>query len=146
MRLTALSLCLGLVLATTAAAAPDPGAGLTQLHQALHLTPDQEAAWSDYAAAVIPGRDVEARHRATQQMLPQLTTPRRIALIDATMDRDNDDLHRKGAAVLAFYNRLSPEQQRIFDRQTLALGNAAQRGGGQSESSGDHPLKMPPAN
>ena len=55
-------------------------------------------------------------------MLPQLTTPRRIALIDAAMERDVADFRRQGDAVTAFYGRLAPDQQAIFDRETLRTG------------------------
>jgi len=53
----------------------------------------------------------------------QLKTPRRIALIDATMDQDVADFRRKGEAVTAFYARLTPDQQVIFDRETLSQGS-----------------------
>jgi hypothetical protein len=52
-------------------------------------------------------------------MLPLLPTPRRIALIEATMTQDDADFRRQGAAVNAFYAKLTPEQQRTFDRDTL---------------------------
>ena len=45
--------------------------------------------------------------------------PRRVALIDATMEQDLADLRRQGAAVITFYNHLTPDQQSIFDRQTV---------------------------
>jgi hypothetical protein len=145
MRLAALSFSLGLMLAT-GAAAQDAPARLSQLHEALHLTADQESAWSDYAAAVTPSPDAQARRRATQRLLPGLTTPRRIALIDAAMDRDNADLHRQGDAVLHFYGRLTPDQQRTFDRQSMVQATGPSRpGAAEADGSAEHPLKLPPA-
>ena len=94
-------------------------AGLIQLHDDLKLTPDQEPAWRDYTAAIAPTAQARTRHQAATQLIPQLPTPRRIALIEATMNADNADFHRQGEAVDRFYDRLSPNQQMIFDRDTL---------------------------
>lgn len=125
MRLFASALCLSLALAAGAASAQQPTAGqeppvrMTQLHDALHLTADQEQAWRAYASAVTPDPYAQARHQAAQRMLPQLPTPRRIALIDATMSQDLTDFRRQGQAVTAFYARLTPDQQKVFDRETV---------------------------
>jgi protein CpxP len=112
------SLCLCLTLATAAAAQQTP-VRLTQLHDALHLDGQQEEAWRSYTAAIAPSDQAQARRHATEQMLPKLTTPRRIALLDATMEQDLTDRRRQGDAVIAFYGRLTPAQQAVFDRQTL---------------------------
>jgi hypothetical protein len=127
MRLMILSLCLALGAAMGAAAQNAPQS-LTQLHDALHLRPDQEAAWRDYTTAIGPDAQMTARRRATQQLLPQLTTPRRIALIQATMDQDIADFRRQGDAILAFYAGLTPDQQKTFDRQTLPPAGSDQSG------------------
>jgi hypothetical protein len=115
-------LCLSLGLASAAAAQPLDSSvtpQLNRLHDALHLTSAQEPAWRAYERAIAPNPDVEARHRATDQMLPSLPTPRRIALIAATMDADAADFRKQGAAVTAFYSQLTPAQRRTFDAQTL---------------------------
>jgi hypothetical protein len=95
---------------------------LNQLHDALHLSAAQEDAWRAYTAALQPSAGAQARHEQTQALLPRLTTPRRIALLDATMQQDVADMRRQGQAVIAFYNALTPEQQAVFDRQTLQKG------------------------
>lgn len=119
------SFCLGLVLlsATGAAAQQQPPIRLSQLHDALHLSADQEPAWRTYTAALAPNPQADARHNATRLMLPKLTSPRRIALINATMEQDLDDFRHQGDAVVTFYGRLTPDQQAIFDRQTAQAGN-----------------------
>lgn len=58
-------------------------------------------------------------------MLPQLPTPRRLALMDATMTDELADFHRQSAAIQAFYARLTPDQQRTFDRDTAPQPDAA---------------------
>jgi hypothetical protein len=114
-----LSLCL-----TPAAAAAQPldttvTPQLSRLHAALQLSPAQEPAWTAYTRAISPNPDVEARHRATDSLLPTLPTPRRIALIAATMQADEADFRHQGVAVNAFYLQLTPSQRRTFDDQTL---------------------------
>ncbi len=120
MRVAVMAVVFGLVLGSGAAAQPPaPTARLIELHDALRLSPDQEPAWNDYAAAIAPSPEAIARRQATEQLLPLLPTPRRIALIDATLTRDLADFRRQGAAAKGFYDRLTPDQQMIFDRQTL---------------------------
>lgn len=102
---------------------------LTQLHDALHLTADQEAAWRAYTAAVAPDPSSQARHEAAEKMMATLPTPRRVALMDATMSQDIEAFRRQGQAVLAFYGRLRPDQQQIFDRQTAPQS----QGGGDDD-------------
>ncbi len=119
MRLLISSLCLAVILAASGAVAQSAPVRLTELHDALHLTAEQEAAWRDYQAAIAADPQSGARRRAADALLPQLTTPRRIALIEAAMSGDFADFRRQGEAVKAFYGRLTPDQQAIFDRQTL---------------------------
>jgi protein CpxP len=95
---------------------------LSRLHDELHLTADQAPAWSQYQAAMEQGAQMQVRHAATQRMLPQLQTPRRLALLDAAMSQDLADFRRQGQAVLAFYNSLTPAQQRTFDSEAMASG------------------------
>lgn len=116
-------MALVLLSATGAAAQQQPPIRLTQLHDALHLSADQEPAWRTYTAALSPNPQTDARHNATRQMLPKLTSPRRIALINATMEQDLADFRQQGEAVVAFYGRLTPDQQAIFDRQTAQTSN-----------------------
>ena len=104
------------------AVAQTPTEKLTQLHDALHLTAGQEPAWRDYTAALASDGQAAARRQATQRLLPQLPTPRRVALIDATMEQDLADLRRQGDATTAFYDKLTPDQQKVFDSQTLPAG------------------------
>jgi hypothetical protein len=52
-------------------------------------------------------------------MMTGLPTPRRIDLIEANMQADVEVMHRQGEATKAFYGALTPEQQKVFDRETL---------------------------
>ncbi len=115
-------------------ASPD----LAALHDALHLTVQQEDGWRAYRAAITPDPQADARHRQAAMMLATLPTPRRVDLIEAEMQEDAATLHRQGQAVKAFYSTLSPSQQRTFDQQTAP--NA------QRSSSGGSSLRQPPSN
>lgn len=112
-----LALCAGAMSPAQAQSTAPPR--LNQLHDALRLSAAQEDAWRAYAAALQPPPGAQARHQQMQAMMPRLTTPRRIALLDATMQQDVVDMRRQGQAVIAFYNALTPDQQAVFDRQTL---------------------------
>ncbi|WP_293383411.1 Spy/CpxP family protein refolding chaperone [Phenylobacterium sp.] len=105
--------------ASAARAAQAVNADLIRLHDELHLTETQEPAWRDYTNAIAPDPQTEARHRATEELLPMVPTPRRIALIEATMAQDDLAFRKQGEAVKAFYALLTPEQQKVFDRETL---------------------------
>jgi hypothetical protein len=100
-------------------------AELIRLHDELHLSTAQEMAWHDYTHAIAANPQAEARHRAADQLMPMVPAPRRIALMEAAMASDLADFRREGAAVVAFYNQLTPEQQRTFDRDTLPSANGA---------------------
>jgi hypothetical protein len=101
-----------------ARAAEAVNAELIRLHDDLRLSESQEADWRAYTTAIAPDRQAVARHRATTELLPMVPTPRRIALIEATMAQDASDFRRQGAAVNAFYDKLTVEQQKTFDRDT----------------------------
>jgi hypothetical protein len=113
------SIFLFLLALASSAAAQDTPVRLAQLHDALHLSAEQEEGWRGYVAAIGPDPEADDRRRATEALLPGLTTPRRIALIGAAMALDLADARRRGEAVKAFYERLSPDQQKTFDRQTI---------------------------
>jgi hypothetical protein len=116
----------GLVFAPGVACAQQSGAReLATLHDDLRLTAKQEAAWQIYAQAIAPSADVLARHRSAGELMPLIPTPRRIALIEANMAQDAADFRRKGAAVIAFYQQLTPDQQRTFDRESLSQPESA---------------------
>ena len=116
--LATLGLAATLLLAPAGAAfaqARDAG----ELHAALHLTEAQEANWRAYQMALESDPVQQARHSSAQMMMSSLPTPRRIDLLDANMQADLEVMHRQGEATKAFYATLSPEQQKVFDRETL---------------------------
>lgn len=109
--------CVWLVIATSAAAQV-PQAQLARLETALRLTPQQMDAWRAYQSATEPNAQEQAREASAQRMLPQLPTPRRIALMQAVLEDRLADFRRRSTGVETFYGQLTSDQQRIFDQET----------------------------
>ncbi|THD81784.1 MAG: hypothetical protein E7812_02925 [Phenylobacterium sp.] len=140
MRWLILGVCLVLVAPPAFAAEQEVSAELIRLHDDLHLSEGQEAAWRDYTRSIAPSPQAEARHRAAVELMPSVPAPRRIALMEATMASDLADFRRQGQAVVAFYDQLSPDQQRTFDGETMPGADTA---GGNGSGQGE-PLREPP--
>lgn len=116
----ALGAMVSMAAGAAAAQATSGGAGeLARLKQALRLTSAQEPSWTAYEQGIGTSGAASARHRSTEEMLPGLTTPRRLSLIEATMEADLADFRRHASAVTAFYGQLTPSQQKVFDIETL---------------------------
>jgi hypothetical protein len=111
-------LMIAAVFASLAGAACADPMSPDEIHAALHLTPTQEPAWRAYQSALAADPSARARQQATQMLLPTLSTPRRIDLINAQMEADMAAMRRQGEAVKAFYATLTPLQQRSFDAMT----------------------------
>ena len=109
--------CLWLAIAASATA-QDAQGELSRLQHALHLSAPQMDAWKTYQAAMAPDLQARARDVAAQRMFPQLTTPRRLALIQAVMEDHLAAFRRQSAEIVVFYGQLTPDQQRVFDQQT----------------------------
>jgi hypothetical protein len=124
-------LCLTLTLAGAAAAQQTASSQQSKLHDDLRLTSGQESAWREYLKAIDDHGELQARRQAADQLLPQIPTPRRLALMDATMADELADFRHQRAAVEAFYSRLTPDQQRIFDRDTVPQAGAAPQAAGR---------------
>lgn len=109
--------------ASPSASSPDQAPSLQQtmnaLHDALHLTVQQEPAWQAYRAQAARGAQAQGRQQAAERMLPTLDAPRRMDLVEAEMRQELADLHAQALALKSFYADLTPQQRQIFDRRTL---------------------------
>ncbi|HEY0267309.1 MAG TPA: Spy/CpxP family protein refolding chaperone [Rhizomicrobium sp.] len=90
-----------------------------RLHGALHLTPGQEDSWKTFQQAYAIAPDEIARRRGASAALATLSAPQRVDQSNSLMKADLDAQEKRGAALKAFYANLSPQQQGIFDRETL---------------------------
>ena len=103
----------------------------------LNLSATQEGAWSTYMAAMQPSADLAARMdpKNREKMHAEwagLTTPQRIDKMNEMKVKRDAEMAKRGDATKTFYAALSPEQQKVFDTNTLRHG----RGGAHSGHGG----------
>lgn len=104
-----------------------------ELKTKLGLSAAQEGAWTNFVAAMQPPPDLIGRvSRENRQKLREemraLTTPERIDRMTAMRTQRQAEMDQRHAATKAFYAALTPEQQKVFDANTLRDG--ARRGHG----------------
>jgi hypothetical protein len=90
----------------------------------LKLSPEQEAAWKTYVAAMKPAAKAMPQHPSREE-LSQLTTPERIDKMRALRDQQHKDMQvameQRDQATKTFYATLSAEQKKTFDAQHLRM-------------------------
>jgi hypothetical protein len=100
-----------------------PDVAMKDLHDALHLSAQQEAAWQTYSAQVALASQARVRQEAGARMMSSLDAPRRMDLIEAEMRQELADLETRSQALKSFYALLTPEQRQIFNQRTLPAQN-----------------------
>lgn len=104
----------------------------------LTLTAAQEGAWTTYTAAMKPPADLMAKRTAERAELDRLSTPERIDKMKALRTQHMADMNavmdQHGDATKAFYATLTPEQQKMFDANTLRRHGADARKGARWDS------------
>jgi protein CpxP len=83
-----------------------------RLHDALKLTPDQEAAWKKFTESTQPQSRLE---RGEPQEWAKLTAPERAERMLELSKKRQDRMAEHLAALKTFYGVLTPEQKKIFD-------------------------------
>jgi Fe2+ transport system protein B len=101
------------------------------LHDKLSLSKEQEAAWQTFVQSHQPPAG-EHRDHPKWDELAALTTPERLQKMNewhqAHVQQMQAHMKQHQEAVLAFYNQLTPAQQKIFDAQTLPRRGEGHRG------------------
>jgi LTXXQ motif family protein len=115
-------LALVLVLAPEAWSQP-AGGFLQRLHSDLQLNPSQEGAWNNFQQAYQMDPQEMARERDADAKMPGLAGPQRMDLAISMAEENLAGMRRRGDALKTFYAMLSPQQQKIFDRDTLPPGS-----------------------
>jgi hypothetical protein len=100
-----------------------PDVAMKNLHDALHLSEQQETAWQAYSGQMALTAQARVRQQAAQQMMPSLDSPHRMDLIEAEMRQELVDLHTRSQALKSLYAVLTPAQRQIFDQRTLPAQN-----------------------
>lgn len=119
-----------------------PGQSLQQLKDRLKLTPAQEGAWSAYTAALQTRPAHAGAHAQSHQELMALSTPERIARMKTLRAQHQAEMNafmdRRGEATQTFYAALSPEQQKVFDAETVRQPRRHGHGQGHQGHPGGH--------
>jgi periplasmic protein CpxP/Spy len=89
---------------------------MAKLHGALKLTPAQEAAWTEFLNKTKPVKMDKPGHPDWKD----LSMPDRLDKKLDNMKSREKQMAEHAASVRAFYGTLTPDQQKIFDRQFLA--------------------------
>ena len=103
----------------------------------LNLSATQESAWSAYVAAMQPPGDMGARmnpesRKKMHEDWAALTTPQRIDKMNEMKARRDAEMARRFDATKSFYAALSPEQQKVFDANTMRRGGPRGDGPGKA--------------
>lgn len=93
---------------------------LTQLKQALNLTPEQEPAWNAFVARTAPA-DMPMP-RLSKDEWRQLSTPERLDRMATLRDARHQAMTKRMDATRSFYGALTSEQQKVFDEKGMGSG------------------------
>ncbi len=87
------------------------------LHDQLGLNAEQEKAWLAYIAIADKNRDL--RKPIPRADLEKMTAPERMQTMIDRMKTNESELAKQLVVLKAFYAQLTPEQQQIFDQETM---------------------------
>lgn len=87
------------------------------LHDKLKLNAEQEKAWSDYLA--VADKNINSWKPLSRADLEKMTAPERMQAMLDRMNTHEKELTEQLAALKTFYAKLTPEQQKIFDRESI---------------------------
>ena len=89
---------------------------LADLKAKLNVQPNQESAWTSFAAAMQPPANMQ---RPDRDAIARMSTPDRIDHMRVLRTQRNAEMDRRGEATKAFYAQLSAEQKKTFDEATV---------------------------
>ncbi|MCJ0765642.1 Spy/CpxP family protein refolding chaperone [Variovorax terrae] len=89
-----------------------------ELKAKLQITPNQEGAWTTFTEAMKPSMHA----RLDRAEFAKLTTPERIDRMRAMREQRMAAMDKRADAAKAFYATLTPQQQKVFDAETLRRG------------------------
>nr|WP_145549728.1 Spy/CpxP family protein refolding chaperone [Variovorax boronicumulans] len=102
---------------------PDPAKRMerreARLKQELKITAEQEPAWNQFTATMLPPGP--PKERLDREGWRKLTTPQRIERMRTMHAERSAEMERRAEATLRLYGALTPEQQKVFDER-MAMG------------------------
>ncbi|MCY1314001.1 LTXXQ motif family protein [compost metagenome] len=90
------------------------------MKEKLKLDAAQEPAWSSFAAAQQP--QARPAQRPSRAEFAKLTTPQRLDLMQQRQAERAAAFAKRADATRSFYAALKPQQQQVFDAETLRIG------------------------
>lgn len=84
----------------------------------LKLTAEQEGAWTAFTTAMTPP-NMASMPRVSPAEMQALTTPQRMEKMQAMKVERDAQMGKRMEATKTFYAVLTPEQQKVFDAQTM---------------------------
>lgn len=101
-----------------------------QLHDALKLNSEQEAAWSKFQASH-PFAQMQERRNERAEM-GKLSPPERAEKMLESQKKHLETMSQHVAALKDFYNQLTPEQKKTFDEYQMQGPRRGARGPGRA--------------
>lgn len=98
-----------------------------ELKAKLKITPTQEGAWSTFTASMQP--PANRPPRPSREEFAKLTTPERIDRMQAMKTERDARMAQRASATKTFYAALSPDQQKVFDSNTMRPHHGGHHGG-----------------
>jgi hypothetical protein len=92
---------------------------MAKLKDKLKITDSQEAAWSSFSDAIKP--PAQTPMHANMAEFEQLNTPERIDRMQAMHESQAARMNQRAQATKAFYAQLNPDQQKVFDTESLRM-------------------------
>jgi periplasmic protein CpxP/Spy len=93
---------------------------LSELKDKLELKPEQLAAWNAFASASKPGmHSMGGDRQAMRAKFASLNTPQRLDRMLAMSKARTAKLAERAEVIKTFYAQLTPEQQGIFDAESM---------------------------
>jgi hypothetical protein len=111
---------------------------LAALKEKLKLDAAQEPAWNSFATAQQPPQ--RTGQRPSRDDIAKLTTPQRLDLMQQRQAERSAAFAKRADATRSFYAALKPEQQQVFDAETLRAGPPH---GGRQHPHGPHGQSAP---
>lgn len=98
------------------------------LKEKLKITAAQEGAWTAFTSTLQPSADMHQRRMDMRAEMDKLTTPERIDKMRSLRAERDARMDKRASATKTFYAALSPEQQKVFDAQTMRGGHGRRHG------------------
>jgi periplasmic protein CpxP/Spy len=93
---------------------------LSEMKQKLGLKPEQEAAWNAFASISRPGMgSMDGGKPAMRGEFEYMNTPQRLDKMLAMSEARHRNLAERAEATRALYAQLTPEQQSVFDAESM---------------------------